>query len=576
MRTPHLAVFALLALTVVSPAFANAPIPPGRVLPSLGPRTPYVPGEVLVLAPHGGALAHAAAAGATRDARTAALLGGAGVARVEPLGADARSLDLRYDALRLTSDDPAFDPYTAARELVASGAAIAAAPNLRMTLHAVPNDPYLVDQWHLSTSAAGVRARPAWDLSTGSPSIKIGIMDTGVDRQHSDLFFKIWSNTAEISNNAIDDDHNGWIDDTQGWDFGDGDNNPDPALTPDAYYGLDQGWHGTFVAGLAAAASNNGVGVAGVAWGCRIVPLKVADAYGDLTLAAIVDAFHYAQAVHLSVLNLSFGTSDPSAADFFQELVTAATDAGIVVIASAGNNGVDTPSYPGACDDVLAVAATTSSNLRASWSNWGDWVDLAAPGEAVWSSIARNYEYDELTWWYFETYCGFDGAHAYLANDGTSFASPIVAGAAALVRSAYPNLSPRQVAQQLVVNGDLRAYDNPIGPRLNIERALQRPLAVDGAAPPASMAFAPPSPNPARTLARFAFTLPRAGAARLEVLDAQGRHVRTLFEGDAAAGAHAESWDLRDERGGAVAAGLYFARLAHGGVAETRRFVVTP
>lgn len=574
MRTPPLAVATLLALTLVVPAHAYAPIPPGRVLPTLGPKAPFVPGEVLVLAPRGGALAHAAAAGAARDGHIAALLEDAGVARVAPLGTDVRALDLRYDALRLTSDDPAFDPYAAARELVASGAAIAAAPNLRMTLHAVPNDPYLADQWHLSTSAAGVRARPAWDRSTGSASVKIGVMDTGVDRQHSDLFYKIWSNTAEISNNGIDDDHNGWIDDTQGWDFGDGDNDPDPALTPN-YYGLDDGWHGTFVAGLAAAASNNGIGVAGVAWGCRIVPLKVADAYGDLTLAAIVDAFHYAQAVHVSVLNLSFGTSDPSAAEFFQELVTAATDAGIVVVASAGNSGVDTPSYPGACDDVLCVAATTASNLRASWSNWGEWVDIAAPGEAVWSSIARNYEYDELTWWYFETYCGFDGAHAYLANDGTSFASPIVAGAAALVRSAYPNLAARQVAQQLVVNGDLRAYDNPIGPRLNIERALLQPLAADGAAPTPAMAFAPPSPNPARSLARFAFTLPRAGAVRLELLDAQGRRVRTLLDGDAVAGLHELAWDLRDERGGAVAAGLYFARLAHAGVAETRRFVVT-
>ncbi|MFN8588521.1 MAG: FlgD immunoglobulin-like domain containing protein [Candidatus Eisenbacteria bacterium] len=140
----------------------------------------------------------------------------------------------------------------------------------------------------------------------------------------------------------------------------------------------------------------------------------------------------------------------------------------------------------------------------------------------------------------------------------------------------YPNLSPRMVAQQLVVNGDLRAYDNPIGPRLNIERALAQPLATDAAAPPSALAFAPPSPNPAHGVTRFAFALPRAGRARLELLDAQGRRVRTLFDGDAAAGTHEAAWDLRDERGATVAAGLYFARLAHGGVAETRRLVVTP
>jgi subtilisin family serine protease len=578
MRTPHLALASLLALTVAGSAFAYAPAPPGRVLPSLatlGPKGPYVPGQVLVLAPRGGGLASAATGGA-RGAALTTRLEDMGIVRVEPLGSAASGAPREYEALRLVSDDPAFDPYAAARALVASGEAIAAAPNLRMTLHAVPNDPYYSTQWHLGTSAAGVRARQGWDHSTGSGSVTIGIMDTGVDRMHTDLYFKIWTNTHEIANNGVDDDHNGWVDDVQGWDFGDGDNNPDPDILPDPYYGLDQGWHGTFVAGLAAAATNNGIGVSGIAWGCRVVPLKVSDAYGDMTLSSIVDAFHYAMSAHVSVLNMSLGTSDPSAAAFFQELVDAATDAGIVVVASAGNDGVDDPSYPGACDDVLAVGATNASNLRASWSNWGDWVDIAAPGEGVWSSIARNYEYDELTWWYFETYCGFDGAHAYIANDGTSFSAPLVAGAAALVRSAFPSLNARMVAQQLVVNGDLRVYDNPIGPRLNIERALTRPLAVDGVALPQTLALAPPSPNPAHGVTRFAFALPRASSAKLEVLDAQGRRVRTLFEGDAAAGTHAAAWDLRDERGDAAPAGLYFARLVADGRHEVRRVVVMP
>lgn len=582
MRMAVATVAALFALS--APALTAARVAPNaHVLPSLAaPRAPYAPGEVLVLAPKGGALrAQPAGALAAGDARLTATLADFGIDRIEPLGAEAPEAPQApqatrsYVALRLTSTRADFDPYAAARALVASGAATAAAPNLRMQLHAVPNDPYLVNQWHLSTSTAGVRARQAWDHSTGSSSVVIGIMDTGVDRQHSDLFFKIFTNTHEIANNNIDDDHNGWVDDVQGWDFGDGDNNPDPTLTPDAY-GLDLGWHGTFVAGLAAAATNNSNGVAGIAWGCRVLPLKVSDSYGDMQLSAIVDAFHYAESAHISVLNMSLGTSDPSAAAFFQELVNAACNAGIVVVASAGNDGVDTPSYPAACDSVIAVGATNASNLRASWSNWGDWVDIAAPGEGVWSCIARNYGYDDLSWWYFQNYCGFDGVHAYIADDGTSFSAPIVAGAMALVRSVFPALTPRLAMQQLVLNGDVRAYDNPIGPRLNIERALIRPLGVDDAPPLATLALAPAAPNPAQFSTRLAFVLPRAAHARLELLDAQGRHVRTLFNGDASAGAHAAAWDLRDERGSAVAAGLYFAHLRCGELEQVRRVVVMP
>ncbi len=382
MRFAFVALAVLLCLS--APALTAARVAPNaHSLPPLTTvRAPFVPGEVLVLASRGGALAATRAGGSPHSQAEplAATLTRLGIDRVEPIGPAATQEPRRYDALRLVSGRADFDPYAAARELVVSGAAIAASPNLRLQLHAVPNDPYLANQWHLSTSAAGVRARQGWDHSTGSSSVVIGIMDTGVDRQHNDLFFKINTNTREIANNYVDDDHNGWVDDVQGWDFGDGDNIPDPQLTPDVY-GLDTGWHGTFVAGLAAAATNNSNGIAGVAWGCRVLPLKVSDAYGDIMLSSVVDAFHYAQAARVSVLNISLGTSDPSAAGFFQELVNAANDAGIVVVASAGNDGVDTPSYPAACDRVLAVGATTASNNRASWSNWGDWVTLLRPAK---------------------------------------------------------------------------------------------------------------------------------------------------------------------------------------------------
>jgi subtilisin family serine protease len=328
---------------------------------------------------------------------------------------------------------------------------------------------------------------------------------------------------------------------------------------------------------LAGATGNNGIGLAGVAWHCRILPLKVTDYFGDIALSAVVSALDYAIAHHVSVLNTSFGSTDPSAPGIFQPLASEALAAGIVWVAAAGNAGTDTPNYPAACEGVLAVAATNASNLRSSFSNWGDYVDIAAPGEAVWSCIARNYAYDDLSLYYFQALWGFDGLHAYMSNDGTSFASPIVAGAAALVRSHFPALTATQVMQQLVVDGDTRLYDNPIGPRLDIDKALTFPLAVGPDVPGAEgVTFAAPSPNPANRVLRLPFSLPRETTVRLEIHDALGRRVRLLADGVLGAGPHEEQWNLRDDAGHGVPAGLYFARLELPGRSLVRRIAVTP
>ncbi|MCC6350365.1 MAG: S8 family serine peptidase [Candidatus Eisenbacteria bacterium] len=565
MRPLPFAAPALLLLSLAAQALAA---PPSSPLHSHA--RPPRHGVVLV-ALRAGTTLEDAPGGAlrVREPALAAALGRFGLAHARRLVRGGSGAG-RPEYFSLRSDAADFDPRAAAAALRAQPGVLAAAPDLNLSLHLVPNDPHLPTQWHLGTSVAAVRARPAWDLETGSPNVPIGIVDTGVDVAHPDLAAKIWHNLGEIPANGLDDDGNGYVDDVTGWDFGDGDADPSPTPMIDPVAGVDVGWHGTFVAGLAAAATNNGDGIAGVAWGCPVMPLKVADAAGDIPLSAVTEAVGYAIDNGASVLNFSLGTSDTTALAFFQPLMTAAFDAGIVCVASAGNDGVDTRSFPAACDSVLSVAATNSANNRADWSNWGDWVDIAAPGESVWSSIARNYVYDDVSQIFFEILWYWDTINPYMYNDGTSFSSPIVAGAAALVRSRFPALGPWQVQRQLVLNGDARTYDNPIGPRLNIEHALQAPLDAASAAS-AALAFSPPWPNPAAGTVRLAFTLPRAGRATLRVLDAQGRLVRTLLDGTLPAGAHAVTWDARDERGMAASPGLYFARIESAGVAGTRR-----
>jgi subtilisin family serine protease len=555
-------------LLLASPSFAAL----SPHFPS-APRTPFEAGEVLVaLAPD--ASVGMAANGRMRASSTAlaATLDRFGLARADVLNrADSPA---RGDIVRLRSSDAAFDPVAAAAALRATPGVIGASPNIHLHLDRAPNDPYFPSQWHLSNSAAAPHAQQGWDRQTGKSSIIIAILDTGVDLTHADLYANIWTNPGEIDGNSIDDDHDGYQDDVHGWDFGDNDNDPDPDPLIDPSYGIDEGWHGTFVAGLAAGVGNNGLGISGVAWGCQIMPLKISDANGNMTLSAAVQAIAYAAAHHASVINMSFGTTDPSAASIFQPAIYSAVAAGTACVASAGNMGTDTAEYPAACESTVAVASTNASNVRSSWSNWGWYVDIAAPGEGMWSTIARNYAYDDYSVQAFEQWWGFDGMHAYMENDGTSFSAPLVSGTIALICSQFPWINGRGAQWQVLLDGESHVYDNPIGPKLNIDRSLTFALAVEPSAPVSKLGFAPPSPNPAAASTALRWQMPRAGRARLALYDAAGRLVRVLADGDVAAGPQSLAWDLRDDAGHAVGAGLYFARLDAGAERATQRIAV--
>jgi subtilisin family serine protease len=542
-------------------------------LPPRSQAPTFVAGEVLVLMPEHAAFTRASRGGVTLpDSRRAALFAQLGLAPQRLLG--GRAFGGRLALARGVRPD--FDPVAASAALRASGLVLAAIPDYHVRLHlTLPNDPYLGDQWYVNGGFGEVHLPEAWDFSHGSASVVIAIMDTGVDTGHPDLATRIWNNPGEIPGNGLDDDANGFVDDTKGWDFGDGDNNPDPEPMFDEI-GLDEGFHGTFCAGIAAAATDNAEGIAGAGWNCRIMPLRIFDSAGNATSASIADAFGYAIDNGANVLSMSFGAPDePGLAEFFQPLVDAAHAANIVCVASAGNDGVDTPLvYPAACANVLAIAATDEGDARAEFSNFGSWVDLAAPGASMWSTICRNYQIDDTSQIFYLYFFGWDGESPYMFGDGTSFACPLVSGVAGLVRASHPGLTADQVAAHLVATGDDVSYDEPIGPKLNAYRAVATPLAaVEDAPAPARLALAPPSPNPSTTTTRFDFALPRAGNVELAVFDASGRRVCVLDSGFRAAGVHSAAWDGSDAAGARVAAGLYFARLTTAAGSVTGRVV---
>ena len=252
-----------------------------------------------------------------------------------------------------------------------------------------------------------------------------------------------------------------------------------------------------------------------------------------------------------------------------------ATAAGIVCVAAAGNDGLDKRSFPAACGNVLAVGATDDTNARASFSNYGSWVDVAAPGASMWSAIPQNYTLDDLNQIIYLLFFGWDGESPYMYGDGTSFASPLVAGVCGLLRAQQPSLSPQEVIAHIKQSGDVVAYDQPIGPRLNAYRALNEPVtAVETMSTPEGVSLGAAWPNPFGANTTIGFSISEAGPVRLGLYDVRGRLVRTLIAASLPAGRHTALWDGRASVGRALGSGVYFAVLERGGVRASRRIVM--
>jgi thermitase len=295
---------------------------------------------------------------------------------------------------------------------------------LAYPISTTPNDPKFPGQWGLDK----IEAPSAWDTTTGSVATPIAIIDSGIDFSHPDLSGKIWVNPGEIPGNSIDDDNDGYVDDVNGWNFVD--NNNDPS---------DDNGHGTQVAGVAAAATNNGLGIAGVCWSCKIMPVKVMQAGGVANYSDIAAGVLYAAQKGARVINISLGGYSASAT--LQTAIQAAVNTyGAVVVAGAGNDNISSAFYPAAYGTVLAVAGTDQTDVKTSISNYGDWVDVSAPAGGITTTFMGG---------------------GYGTVDGTSFASAFVSGVAGLLRSQNAAWSADMVRAQIMQTADSIDALNP-------------------------------------------------------------------------------------------------------------------
>ncbi len=307
----------------------------------------------------------------------------------------------------------------------------------------VPNDPLYSSQWYLPA----VKADSLWSYTTGDTTQVIGILDTGVDWLHPDLATKIWNNRDEIPDNGIDDDNNGFIDDIRGWDFVNQDNNP-----------KDDNSHGTHCAGIAGAESNNGIGISGVSWGAKIMPIKVFQSNGIGYFSHIAEGFWYAAKNGCTVFSNSWSSSGESIT--IRLAMEYAYSKGLIV-AAAGNMNTKTdlpcppwplyePNFPACYNWVLGVEATDQSENNTGFSNFDPTGPVISDGRPYGSIYFNEHDYNYEMRAPGVSVMSTVPNGQYRAYSGTSMACPLVAGSIALMKSYDPKLSNEQVFAKLI------------------------------------------------------------------------------------------------------------------------------
>ena len=345
----------------------------------------------------------------------------------------------------------------------------------------IPNDEFYKYQWYLNK----VKADKAWEYVSESPEVTIAVIDSGVQIDHPDLKDNIWVNQGEVAGNQRDDDNNGFIDDVHGWDFVD--DNPDPSPKMNSELTQDGVSHGTIVAGIAAAVGNNEIGVTGITWNASIMPLRVLDEQGQGRASDVIRAIDYAIDNGADIINLSFVGMERS--NSMLEALKRAHEAGVIVVAAAGNDRGDgegynlneAPMYPVCYNQenseniVLGVGATDPLDQKANFSSYGACVDIMAPGYSVFGTVAHEPSIQNNSGVYLDK--KYDGFWS-----GTSMAAPMISGSLALIMAANPDLDNHQVKQVLLSSADNIDRLNPslfgeLGAgRLNVESSVKKAL----------------------------------------------------------------------------------------------------
>ena len=303
-------------------------------------------------------------------------------------------------------------------------------------LFSIPND-VSVNQWYMNL----IQAYDAWNITHGKAYVKVAIIDDEVKISHPDLTAMIYTNTLETLD-GIDNDGNGYVDDIHGWDVSDNDNNPEPPASHWMYSFSDQIFsHGTHCAGIAAATTNNGTGIASIGYGISIIPVKCAKDNTSIPLAldAGPEGIDYAIAAGADIISLSWGsaTNDSVTAD----AVNAALAHDIIVVAAAGNNGDTVLMYPASINGVISVGSVSRYDSISSFSERNHKVTVMAPGDSIWSCMRKN--------------------NGYMYQDGTSMACPMVAGLLGLMKSLDTSFTTTQLKNCLLAGCDNIDAINP-------------------------------------------------------------------------------------------------------------------
>lgn len=333
---------------------------------------------------------------------------------------------------------------------------------IRHAFPKTPNDTYFFDLWGLhntgqtgGTNDADIDAPEAWDLTTGSASFIVGVIDTGVDYNHTDLKDNMWTNPGETPNDGVDNDRNGYIDDYYGMKALSTGTSGDP---------MDDDGHGTHCSGTIAAKGNNAFGVAGVCWTTKIMALKFLDSTGSGFTSDAIKCIEYAIAKGAQILSNSWGGSGMSQS--MKNAIDAAKQAGILFVAAAGNdssNNDDIPTYPASydSDNIISVAATDHNDNLASFSNYGQvTIDVAAPGVSIKSTVPNN---------------------NFAYNSGTSMATPHVSGLAALIKSSNPSPTWQEIKDRILIGVDQKNSllgKTLLGGRINAYSSLVLPAGL--------------------------------------------------------------------------------------------------